>query len=164
MIISAINDLLGAKIAIIFNEPDLRALITTKPKVDTVIFSAYRPQAYFEPSVGEFGLKYDNLCDQRFLLIPFIWPSNHLVSRYFHQRGCQTGLRYVSLWCSSSRWHHHAWGQYCWDEDRRRQDIDGGNAAISVILCHVIFIKLFCKIILYFHVPMINCCLFKSCL
>ncbi len=95
---------LGAKIAIVFTEPDLRALITTKPKADMVIFSAYGPQAYFEPSVGEkiaevadkaeqldfigngalsnavaayYSNKYQQkllitLCDQRFLLIPFI--------------------------------------------------------------------------------------------
>lgn len=44
---------LGSKIAIVFAEPDLRALITTKPKADTVVFSAYEPHAYFEPSVGE---------------------------------------------------------------------------------------------------------------
>lgn len=45
---------LGSKIAIVFAEPDLRALITTEPKADTVIFSAYNgPHAYFESSVGE---------------------------------------------------------------------------------------------------------------
>lgn len=44
---------LGSKIAIVFAEPDLRALITTEPKADTVIFSAYGPRAYFEPSVDE---------------------------------------------------------------------------------------------------------------
>lgn len=44
---------LGSKIAIVFAEPDLRALITTEPKADTVVFSAYEPHAYFEPSVGE---------------------------------------------------------------------------------------------------------------
>lgn len=44
---------LGSKIAIVFAEPDLRALITTEPKADTVIFSAYGPRAYFETSVDE---------------------------------------------------------------------------------------------------------------
>lgn len=44
---------LGSKIAIVFAEPDLRALITTEPKADTVIFSAYGPRAYFELSVDE---------------------------------------------------------------------------------------------------------------
>lgn len=44
---------LGSKIAIVFAEPDLRALITTEPKADTVIFSAYGPRAYFGSSVDE---------------------------------------------------------------------------------------------------------------
>ena len=70
---------LGAKIAIVFTEPDLRALITTKPKADTVIFSAYGPQAYFEPSVGEkiaevadnaVAAYYSNKYQQKLLITP----------------------------------------------------------------------------------------------
>lgn len=75
---------LGAKIAIVFAEPDLRALITTKPKVDTVIFSAYGLHAYFESSVDEKVAEFVDKAEQ----LAFIGngPLSNAVAAYYSNK------------------------------------------------------------------------------